>query len=56
MNAPPPEEPPPGCACPNPWADLVTVVEGRSLRARPAATPGPVAALYVAHCARCGAR
>ncbi|MFJ8746530.1 hypothetical protein ACIRL2_45205 [Embleya sp. NPDC127516] len=56
MTTPPAGRPPPDCTCPNPWTDLVTVVENRRLRARPATTPGPVSALYLAHCARCNAR
>ncbi|MFE3205840.1 hypothetical protein [Embleya sp. NPDC059237] len=48
VNTPPKGRPSPDCTCPNPWADLVTVVEGRNLHARPTTTPGPISALYIA--------
>jgi formate-dependent nitrite reductase cytochrome c552 subunit len=46
---------PAACKCKAPWAELVTVVEGRRLTGHPAATRGPIAALYRAYCASCGA-
>ncbi|WP_031509605.1 hypothetical protein [Streptomyces megasporus] len=46
--------PSPACRCPTPWPSLVTVVEGRTLAAVPADTPGPAAALYRARCGTCG--
>ncbi|MDI2129574.1 hypothetical protein [Yinghuangia seranimata] len=50
------DAPPSTCVCPVPWARLVAHVEDEVLPARPAATPGPAAALYYAQCATCGAR
>ncbi|MFE0062273.1 hypothetical protein [Streptomyces sp. NPDC059003] len=55
MTAPGEEALPPTCVCPEPWAELVTVIEGRRLAARPAESLGPAAALFRAHCAACGA-
>ncbi|MEV4442851.1 hypothetical protein AB0K09_28325 [Streptomyces sp. NPDC049577] len=55
MTTPADDALPPACTCPTPWEHLVAVIEGRRLRARPAATLGPAAALYRAQCAACGA-
>ncbi|WP_370424305.1 hypothetical protein AB8O64_36740 (plasmid) [Streptomyces sp. QH1-20] len=55
MTAPADDALPAACTCPKPWETLVTVIEGQTLHARPAATLGPAAALYRARCATCDA-
>ncbi|MCZ0984373.1 hypothetical protein O1L60_47310 [Streptomyces diastatochromogenes] len=55
MNKPAPQPRPDTCTCSRPWAELITVIEGRRLAARPAESLGPAAALYQARCASCGA-
>ncbi|MEX2985627.1 hypothetical protein [Streptomyces sp. C36] len=55
MTAPTDEALPPACTCPTPWTELVAVIEGQRLHARPADTLGPAAALYRAQCATCSA-
>lgn len=55
MTAPADDALPAACICPAPWAQLAAVIEGHRLRARPADTLGPAAALYRAQCATCGA-
>jgi hypothetical protein len=48
-------EPVAGCACTPLWADLVVHTETGDIAVEPAATPGGLACLYQAWCARCGA-
>ncbi|WP_411098813.1 hypothetical protein [Streptomyces sp. x-45] len=55
MTAPAPQPGPDNCTCPRPWAELITVIEGRRLAARPAESLGPASALFQAHCVTCGA-
>ncbi|MFD7620221.1 hypothetical protein [Streptomyces sp. NPDC059802] len=55
MTVPAPRPRPDTCTCSRPWAELITVIEGRRLAARPAEKLGPAAALFQARCASCGA-
>ncbi|MGW2186479.1 hypothetical protein [Streptomyces sp. NPDC001719] len=55
MTPPADDALPTACTCPKPWENLVAVIEGQTLAARPAATLGPAAALYRARCGDCGA-
>ena len=43
------------CGCDPPWPGLVAHTEAGDITVEPAATPGPLACLYQASCARCGA-
>jgi hypothetical protein len=43
------------CACAPPWPSLVVPTEAGDVIVKPAATPGPLACLYHAYCAHCGA-
>ncbi|WP_351234800.1 hypothetical protein [Streptomyces sp. NPDC002133] len=45
-----------GCTCPHPWPALTTVIEGHRYPVTPAPAHMPASALYLAHCAGCGAR
>lgn len=51
MTAPGPVS---GCACTPAWPDLVVHTETGDIAVEPAATPGGLACLYQARCARCG--
>ena len=47
--------PAPGCACDPAWPALVVRAGTGDIPVEPSATPGPLACLYYARCARCGA-
>lgn len=42
------------CSCAPPWPGLVVRTTDGDVAVKPAATPGPLACLYQAHCAGCG--
>jgi len=46
---------PDGCTCDPQWPSLVVPTEAGSVTVEPAATPGPIASLFWAYCADCGA-
>lgn len=44
------------CACDPQWPSLLASIDGRTIQANPARTPGGLACLYYAYCTGCGAR